>query len=78
MCRRLGDELPYATGGAKSLSLKNVERSSISVPIFWVEKDSHKAIVIGKGGESLKQIGTSARRNCEELLEGKVFYGVVR
>ncbi len=37
------------------------------------EKDSHKGIVIGKGGSMLKRIGQAARRDLEELTEGKVF-----
>ncbi len=37
------------------------------------EKDSHKGIVIGKGGAMLKRIGTAARKELEEMVEGKVF-----
>ncbi|MBQ4417772.1 MAG: KH domain-containing protein, partial [Butyrivibrio sp.] len=36
------------------------------------EKDTHKGIVIGKGGRMLKQIGTLARGDIERLTEGKV------
>ncbi len=38
-----------------------------------VERDSQKAIVIGKGGSRLKQIGTLARQEMERLLKAKVF-----
>jgi GTP-binding protein Era len=38
-----------------------------------VERDSQKAIVIGKGGSMLKQIGTEARRGIEDLLQQKCF-----
>jgi len=38
-----------------------------------VDKDNHKAMVIGKGGEKLKQIGTQARIDMEKLFGGKVF-----
>jgi GTP-binding protein Era len=38
-----------------------------------VERDSQKAIVIGKGGARLKEIGTKARREMERLLGAKVF-----
>ena len=38
-----------------------------------VEKQSHKAIVIGKGGEMLKQIATKARKDLEEMIGEKVF-----
>ena len=37
------------------------------------EKDSHKGIIIGKGGETLKKIGKKAREDAEKLLETKVF-----
>ncbi len=36
------------------------------------ERDSHKGIIIGKGGAMLKKIGSSARRDIENLLEAKV------
>jgi GTP-binding protein Era len=38
-----------------------------------VSKPGHKGIVIGKGGERLKLIGTEARKAMEELFERKVF-----
>jgi GTP-binding protein Era len=38
-----------------------------------VERDSQKAIVIGKGGARLKEIGTRSRQEMERLLEAKVF-----
>jgi len=40
---------------------------------IYCEKQSHKGIVIGKGGEKLKQIGQNARQNIESLLGGKVY-----
>ena len=38
------------------------------VATILVERDSQKAIVIGKGGELLKQVGTEARKELEALL----------
>jgi GTPase len=38
-----------------------------------VERDSQKGIVIGKGGETLKVVGTRARHDMEQLLGTKVF-----
>lgn len=38
-----------------------------------VAKENHKAIVIGKGAENLKKIGTAARKEIEELVGGKIF-----
>jgi GTP-binding protein Era len=37
-----------------------------------VERDGQKAIVIGEGGERLKQIGTAARMEMEKLFDGRV------
>jgi GTPase len=52
------------------------ERASGSVHIgatIYVEKDSHKAIVIGSGGVMLKQIGAAARHEIQRLIDTKVF-----
>ena len=38
-----------------------------------VDHDSQKPIVVGKGGEMIKRIGTEARRDLEEMLGGKVY-----
>jgi GTP-binding protein Era len=38
-----------------------------------VERDSQKGIVIGKGGTTLRDIGTRARKEMELLLGGKVY-----
>ncbi len=70
--RRLGDELPYATAVEVTEFQMDDTKAQIGADI-WVEKDSHKAMVIGKKGEALKQIGIGARRGCENLLEKKVF-----
>lgn len=70
--RRLGDELPYATAVEVSEFQIQGDKAQVGADI-WVEKDSHKAMVIGKNGEALKQIGIGARRGCEELLEKRVF-----
>ena len=70
--RQLGDELPYGA----STSIEKFETEGklrrIHVAII-VDKTSHKAMVIGKGGEKLKLIGTEARRDMEKLFGGKVF-----
>ena len=41
--------------------------------IIWVERDGQKHIVIGKGGDVLKFVGTRARQSLETLFDEKVF-----
>jgi len=41
--------------------------------VIWVERDGQKAIVIGKGGERLREIGSKARGQMERLFGSKVF-----
>ena len=41
--------------------------------MIFVERDSQKGILIGKGGESIKRIGTEARKDIEKFLGKKVF-----
>ena len=40
---------------------------------IFVEHDSQKAIVIGRGGDMIKRIGTEARQDLEEALAARVF-----
>ncbi len=44
--------------------------------VVWVEKDSEKAILIGKGGEFMKNIGTKSRKDIESILNKRVFLGI--
>jgi GTP-binding protein Era len=41
--------------------------------LIYVERAAHRPIIIGKGGERLKAIGTRARRDIEHLLGRHVF-----
>lgn len=71
--RLLGDEVPYGIGVSIN---KFEEREDGVVEIdcdVICEKQAHKAIVIGKGGEMIKKISTSARIDMEKLLDAKVF-----
>ncbi len=69
----IGEEVPYATAVTvdefKDDSRRGLARISATI---HVEKDSQKAILIGKGGSKLKEIGTRARRDIETLLGRKV------
>ena len=41
--------------------------------MIWVERESQKAIVIGKGGTRLREIGTKSRIQMERMFDSKVF-----
>jgi GTP-binding protein Era len=71
------EEIPYAAAVAVEEFDESERREGgglvrISAMIY-LERDSQKAIVIGKGGAMLKAIGTRARQNLERLLGCKVF-----
>ena len=73
--RLLGDELPYST----TVEIEKFEIEGNLRRIFAaivVDRESHKAIVIGKGGESLKRIASEARQDMERLFDGKVYLEV--
>ncbi|MBS4019163.1 MAG: GTPase Era [Dechloromonas sp.] len=73
--RLLGDELPYAT----AVEIEKFEVEGNLRRIFAaivVDRESHKAIVIGKGGDSLKRIASEARQDMERLFDGKVYLEV--
>ncbi|MFO0389191.1 MAG: GTPase Era [Alphaproteobacteria bacterium] len=67
----LGQELPYAilVETEQWEEKENIVRISQAI---YVQRESQKMIVIGKGGAMLKRIGTSSRRELEALLEKKV------
>ncbi|MEY2826045.1 MAG: hypothetical protein RLZZ122_409 [Actinomycetota bacterium] len=67
---KLREELPH------SLAVTVDEISEDGKKIFaslWVERDSQKGILIGKGGQQLKAIGSDARKEIEERLGEKIF-----
>ncbi|AXI83766.1 GTPase Era [Xylella taiwanensis] len=70
--RQLGEELPYATTVEIEYFTENAGLLRIGA-LIWVERESQKAIVIGKGGARLKDIGAKARQQMERLFEAKVF-----
>ncbi|MEF2148574.1 GTPase Era [Aquilutibacter rugosus] len=70
--RQLGEELPYAT--TVEIESFEVDGTMLRIgAVIWVERNGQKAIVIGKGGERLRDIGTQARLQMERLFGTKVF-----
>ncbi|MGK4199628.1 GTPase Era [Fusobacterium sp. HC1336] len=67
------DEIPHSV----AIEILNVERRENGKDKFdiniYVERDSQKGIIIGKGGKMLKQIGEEARREIEELIGEPIF-----
>lgn len=72
LMRSLGKELPYATT-VEIESFKDEGEMLRIHALIWVERNSQKRIVIGKGGEKLKEIGRQARIDMEKLFGTKVF-----
>jgi GTPase len=69
------DEIPYSAGVLIDSFKEDRGMVRIEASVF-VERDGQKAIVIGKGGEMLKAIGTEARIEIEAFLGAKVFLGL--
>lgn len=65
-------EIPYSTEVIITAFKDEPEIIRISAEII-VERDSQKNILIGKGGEMMKKVGTYARKDAEEFLHKKIF-----
>jgi len=71
LTRFLSQELPYSV----TVEVEKFEQGKSIIKIaavIWVEKASQKSIVIGKGGSNLKEIGSRARRQMQNLFDSKV------
>ncbi len=69
-----GQEVPYSTAAVVDEFKEDAAKGIISISAtIYVEKESQKRIIIGKGGSLLKRIGESARKDMEAALENKVF-----
>lgn len=72
LMRTMGKELPYAT----TVEIEQFKEDDGLLRInglIWVERASQKKIVIGRGGERLKEVGKQARIDMERLFDAKVF-----
>ena len=72
--RSFHDEVPHAIGVMVE-EMSYVRKSDLTriYAIVYVERDSQKGIIIGKGGSAIKRIGTEARADLELLLGTRVF-----
>ena len=73
--RRLGEEIPYAT----TVAVESFEHDGALRRIHatvYADKASHRAILLGNGGTTMKAIASAARLDMERLFGGKVFLEV--
>ena len=69
---RLYQELPYSAT-VETESWEQRDDGSIAIAqVIFVQRDTQKAIVLGKGGQMIKAIGTAARQELEEILDCRV------
>jgi len=76
LLHRLKAELPYSVG----VLVEKIEDKNDILHIYatiFVEKENHKKIVIGKGGENLKQVGIKARQELEFIFGKKIYLEMV-
>lgn len=68
----LRQEVPYALTVEPELWERRADNSVRAEMTIYVERDSQKQIVLGRGGAMIKKIGQAARRELEELLEDRI------
>jgi GTP-binding protein Era len=66
--KEYSQEIPYSS----AVKVENMDGNRINIKIF-VERDSQKGIIIGKGGKKLKKVVSEARKKIEELIGKKVY-----
>ena len=66
------EEIPYSCEVVIEEFKEGAERYDISA-VIYVMRDTQKGIIIGKGGQSLKKVGTQARIEMEDFFQKKVF-----
>ena len=66
--------MPHAVGVALEQVEQDMKKDITRIwAVIYVERDSQKGIIIGRGGEMIKQIGSEARVDLERLLGTRVF-----
>lgn len=70
----LRDEIPHGIGvDIEKIAPHDTRDNMLNIyAVIYCERDSHKGIIIGKGGAMLKRIGTEARRDVEWLMGARV------
>jgi GTP-binding protein Era len=70
---QLRDEIPYGTAVVVEEFKERENGVTYISATIYVERKSHKRILIGSKGKQLQQIGAGARKEIESLLHGKVY-----
>ncbi|HEX9597467.1 MAG TPA: GTPase Era [Anaerolineales bacterium] len=70
---RLRDEVPFGIDVRIDRYVERGEQGALIEATLFVERESHKGIVIGEGGQMIKEIGKSARKEIEAMSQRKVF-----
>lgn len=70
--RFTGEELPFVTAVVTEYWQENAKEANINCAIY-VERDSQRAIILGRAGQKIKQIGSAARKDIEHLLGKRIF-----
>ena len=72
--RRTSKEIPYGIGVQVESFEERPEKNLVVIQaMIHVERDSHKKIIVGKGGKMIKTVGQEARKDIERLLGARVF-----
>jgi GTP-binding protein Era len=69
----LGDEIPHSIAVEVDEFSERDDNMTYISAVIYVERESQKPIVLGKGGQSIKRIGQSARPEIEELVGTRVY-----
>lgn len=73
LLRSLYDEIPHGIAVAVERMKEREGQDIMDIEVqIYCERDSHKGMIIGKGGEMLKKIGTQSRQDIERFLNCKV------
>lgn len=67
------EEIPHGTAVVVDRFHERQDKPIVDIEVtIYTEKKSHKGMLIGKGGQMLKKIASSARQDCEEFLDSQV------
>ncbi|MFA7535787.1 MAG: GTPase Era [Desulfuromonadales bacterium] len=72
--RQTREEIPYGVAVTVETFEEKPERNLVVIgAVIHVERETHKRIIVGKGGATVRDIGRAARRDIEKLLDCRVF-----